>query len=39
MGNATDDLKRVASWVAPSVNEDGLAVAIERFVLDVAYRA
>jgi Cof subfamily protein (haloacid dehalogenase superfamily) len=39
MGNATDALKNVASWVAPSVDEDGLAVAIEQFILNVEYRA
>ncbi len=33
MGNATDELKRVADFVAPSVDEDGAAVAIEKFVL------
>lgn len=33
MGNATDDVKAVADWVAPSVAEDGLATVIERVVL------
>jgi Cof subfamily protein (haloacid dehalogenase superfamily) len=29
MGNATEEAKRVAQYVAPSVNEDGVAVALE----------
>jgi Cof subfamily protein (haloacid dehalogenase superfamily) len=33
MGNARPELKDIASWVAPTVEEDGAAVAIERFVL------
>ncbi len=33
MSNATDDVKAVAGWIAPSVAEDGLAVAIERLAL------
>lgn len=33
MGNAPDAIKQVANWVAPSVNEDGAAAAIEKFVL------
>jgi HAD superfamily hydrolase (TIGR01484 family) len=33
MGNAAPELKEQADWIAPSVDEDGLAVAIERFVL------
>jgi Cof subfamily protein (haloacid dehalogenase superfamily) len=32
MGNASAASKAVADWVAPPVNEDGAAVAIERFV-------
>lgn len=28
MGNASDDLKRVADWIAPSVDEDGLSIGI-----------
>ena len=31
MGNAIDEVKRVADFVAPSLDEDGAAVAIERF--------
>lgn len=34
MGNATATVKERADWVAPPVEEDGAAVAIERFVLD-----
>ncbi len=34
MGNAADDLKAIADYVAPSVQEDGLAHVIEKFILD-----
>jgi len=34
MGNATPGVKAVAQWVAPSVGEDGAAVALERWILD-----
>ena len=33
MGNAVDDLKAIADYVAPSVEEDGLAWVIEKFIL------
>ncbi len=33
MGNGADALKNKADWVAPSVDEDGLAVAIEKYIL------
>jgi hypothetical protein len=33
MGNAVDELKALADYIAPSVDEDGLAIAIEEFVL------
>jgi HAD superfamily hydrolase (TIGR01484 family) len=33
MGNASQDLKAAADWVAPTVDEDGLAVAIEKYIL------
>lgn len=33
MGNATEDLKAMADYIAPSVEDDGLAVAIEKFIL------
>ncbi len=33
MGNAPDEVKAVASWVAPSVESDGAAAAIEEFLL------
>lgn len=33
MGNAPQELKDLADWVAPSIDDDGLAVAIEKFIL------
>ena len=33
MGNAPDQVKAIAQWVAPTVEEDGVAAAIEKFVL------
>lgn len=33
MGNAPAQVQAIASWVAPSVEEDGAAVAIEKFIL------
>jgi Cof subfamily protein (haloacid dehalogenase superfamily) len=33
MGHAPDSLKQMATWVAPSVDEDGVAAAIEEFIL------
>jgi hydroxymethylpyrimidine pyrophosphatase-like HAD family hydrolase len=33
MGNAPGSLKQLADWVAPTVEEDGLAVVIEKFIL------
>ena len=33
MGNAPEDLKQLADWVAPPVEKDGVAVAIEKFIL------
>lgn len=33
VGNASPDCKAVADWVAPPLEEDGAAAAIERFVL------
>lgn len=33
MGNAPDPIKAAAQWVAPDVEADGAAAAIERFVL------
>jgi len=33
MGNAVDDLKEIADYVAPSVEEDGVADVIEKFIL------
>jgi Cof subfamily protein (haloacid dehalogenase superfamily) len=37
MGNGSPATKAVADWVAPPVTEDGAAVAIERFVLNVPF--
>lgn len=33
MGNAPDGVKAVADWVAPDVEQDGVAAAIEEFLL------
>lgn len=33
MGNGAEMLKERADWIAPSVDEDGLAVAIEKYIL------
>ena len=33
MGDAPDELKAIADYVAPSVDDDGLAIAIDEFVL------
>lgn len=33
MGNATEAAKASADWIAPDVEEDGAAVALQRFVL------
>ncbi len=32
MGNAVEDLKAIADYIAPSVNEDGVANVIEKFI-------
>ena len=34
MGQSSDAVKAAARWVAPSLDEDGAAVAIEKFVLN-----
>ena len=34
MGNAVDDLKAIADYIAPTVEEDGVAHVIEKFVLN-----
>ncbi|MDO8583515.1 MAG: HAD family hydrolase [bacterium] len=34
MGNAVEDLKAIADYVAPTVDEDGVADVIEKFVLN-----
>lgn len=36
MGNASDEARSAADWIAPGVDEDGVAEAIERFCLDGA---
>lgn len=33
MGNAPDSLKQLADWVAPPVEDDGVAAVIEKFIL------
>lgn len=33
MGHAPESLKKLADWSAPTVEEDGVAVAIKRFIL------
>lgn len=33
MGNAVDDLKAIADYIAPTVEEDGVADVIEKFIL------
>lgn len=33
MGNAPDDLKSIADYIAPSVDEDGIVEVIEKFVI------
>jgi hydroxymethylpyrimidine pyrophosphatase-like HAD family hydrolase len=33
MGHAPDSLKGLADWIAPVVDDDGVAAAIERFIL------
>jgi len=34
MGNAVKDLKAIADYVAPSVTDDGVAVTIEKYILN-----
>ena len=34
MGNAPEDVQSLGDWVAPHVDEDGVAVAIEKFILN-----
>jgi Cof subfamily protein (haloacid dehalogenase superfamily) len=35
MGNAPDDVRAIADWVAPHIESDGVAAAIEKFILNV----
>ncbi len=39
MGNAPDSLKEIARWVTQSVDADGLAVAVERYILSDGHGA
>lgn len=34
MGQAVQKVRAVADWVAPTIDEDGVAVALQKFVLD-----
>lgn len=34
MGNAPEDVRQIADWVAPDIEGDGVAVAIEKFILN-----
>lgn len=34
MGNGNEVTKAVAKWIAPAIDEDGAAIAIERFILN-----
>lgn len=36
MGNGNDVTKAVAKWIAPAIDEDGAAIAIEKFILNEA---
>lgn len=38
MGNAFEDLKTIAHYVAPTVDEDGVAEAINKFILPRSFR-
>ena len=33
MGNAHGDLKMIADYIAPSVDEDGVADVVQKFIL------
>jgi hydroxymethylpyrimidine pyrophosphatase-like HAD family hydrolase len=35
MGNAPVDVQSISDWVAPDIEADGVAVAIEKFILNV----
>lgn len=34
MGNAPTDVQSIANWVAPHIESDGVAVAVEKFILN-----
>lgn len=38
MGNAVDEVKAIADFIAPSVDNDGVAVVIEKLILDMQDR-
>jgi hydroxymethylpyrimidine pyrophosphatase-like HAD family hydrolase len=33
MGNGSPGLKAVADWIAPTIEDDGAAIALEKFVV------
>ena len=33
MGNSPESLKELADWIAPPVDEDGVAAVIKKFIL------
>lgn len=35
MGNAVDEVKAIADYIAPPVEEDGVADVIEKFILKI----
>jgi Cof subfamily protein (haloacid dehalogenase superfamily) len=35
MGNAPADVRSIADWVAPAIEADGVAVAVEKFILNL----
>lgn len=34
MGNGSERVRNIADWIAPSIDEDGAAVALRKFILD-----
>ena len=34
IGNAGEHVKAVAGWIAPTIDEEGAAVAMQRWILD-----
>jgi hydroxymethylpyrimidine pyrophosphatase-like HAD family hydrolase len=35
MGNAPADVQSLADWVAPDIEADGVAIAVEKFILNL----